>query len=346
MKFSIIMPVYNAEKYIKQAVNSILDQDYEDYELILVDDGSVDRSPDIIDEFVSLDKRIKGIHTLNRGVSHARNQGLDIAEGEYILFIDSDDEYRKNAFSDLALFLKEYKNPDVLCFGYIESIFEAGKSIKSSQHNFRNMCLEGREAIQKYSLELITNAMFGAVWSKAYRRNFLNEHSIRMPEELYIGEDYCFNLTALSCCEKWIAVEKHLYTYMIQNSGSIIQRYNPDKFNQMYRMHQIRKDFIEQYSMSPTSEKKIQIHANYMRICMSCFMDLFRAECNMSYHEKLSYIQRLRRMENFGYDRKYRQYLSKTYQLVYFLYHHLGCRAMLLLSGICYVLKFRCGVNI
>ena len=114
-----------------------------------------------------------------------------------------------------------------------------------------------------------------------------------MPEQLFIGEDYCFNLDVLAHCREWMTIEDPLYRYMIQNESSIIRRYNSGKFDQMYQMHLCRKAFIERYSTAEIEEKKCQIRANYIRLCMSCFMDLSRQECKMSHLEKLSYIRKL-----------------------------------------------------
>ena len=91
MRFSIIVPVYNVEKYLKNAIESVLQQAYSNFELILVDDGSTDNCPEIIDEYASKDNRLISIHQKNSGLSAARNSGLRVARGEYIVFLDSDD---------------------------------------------------------------------------------------------------------------------------------------------------------------------------------------------------------------------------------------------------------------
>ena len=93
MKYSIIIPVYNVEKYLKQSIQSVLDQSYEDFEVILIDDGSTDKSPAICDELAEKDERVKVIHKQNGGVSSARNEGIRQAKGDYILFLDADDWY-------------------------------------------------------------------------------------------------------------------------------------------------------------------------------------------------------------------------------------------------------------
>ena len=101
MKLSVVVPVYKVEKYLARCIESILEQSFADFELILVDDGSPDRCPAICDEYAQKDDRIKVIHQTNRGLSSARNAGIECASGEYIAFIDSDDFISKNMFSIL-----------------------------------------------------------------------------------------------------------------------------------------------------------------------------------------------------------------------------------------------------
>lgn len=346
MKFSIIIPVYNAEKYIENAVYSILEQKFDDCEVILVDDGSSDQSRVIVDKLIAEQNCVKGIHISNHGVSYARNFGVNMARGDYILFMDSDDKYEKDTLSSLSRVLDMHPEADVLCFGYIEDVIDKGKSVKQTVHHFPAMHIKGRDSIKKSSLRLITDPMFGSVWSKTYKKSLLNKYRIRMPEHIFIGEDYCFNLEVLSHCREWVAIEEPLYRYMIQNESSIIRRYNSQKYEQMYQMHLCRKKFIEQYPTATTEEKKAQIRANYIRLCMSCFMDLCRKECKMTHSEKLKYIRKLKNTEKEQYNRKYLKYLSNSYKIIYTLYYCLGARGLLLLSKICYWMKFYCGINI
>ena len=115
MLFSIIVPVYKVENYLEDCIESILHQSYKDFELILIDDGSPDKSPEICDEYNAKDDRISVIHKKNGGLSSARNAGLDNANGEYIVFIDSDDILREGALEKISNYLGNY--PDVLIIG-------------------------------------------------------------------------------------------------------------------------------------------------------------------------------------------------------------------------------------
>ncbi|MCF0156053.1 MAG: glycosyltransferase, partial [Veillonella sp.] len=117
-KISVIVPIYNVEPYIHQCVDSIINQTYKDLEIILVDDGSPDNCGKICDEYAAKDDRVKVIHRPNGGLSAARNSGLDVATGEYIAFVDSDDYIACNMYSDMMEFMLKHKLDIVVCSSY------------------------------------------------------------------------------------------------------------------------------------------------------------------------------------------------------------------------------------
>lgn len=125
-KLSVIVPVYNVEAYLRQCIDSIVGQTYRDLEIILVNDGSTDRSGDICDEYVARDPRIKVLHKANGGLSSARNAGMDVMTGDYVLFVDSDDWLDPNACEELMLQLVEH-DADAIHFGFIKE-YESGQS--------------------------------------------------------------------------------------------------------------------------------------------------------------------------------------------------------------------------
>ncbi|MDD6237531.1 MAG: glycosyltransferase family 2 protein, partial [Clostridiales bacterium] len=125
-KISVIMPVYNSEQFLRMAVDSVLNQTFEDFELIMVDDGSKDQSGAICDEYAQKDARVKVIHQENGGICAARNTGMKAAEGEYLAFIDNDDEYLPNLLEENYALAQEY-DADVVKYGYrVEETFKDG----------------------------------------------------------------------------------------------------------------------------------------------------------------------------------------------------------------------------
>ena len=146
----------------------------------------------------------------------------------------------------------------------------------------------------------------------------LNKYNIRMPEDMFVGEDYCFNLDVLAHCREYATAKNHFYKYMLENSESIIRKYNPVKFEQMYKMHERRKKFILDHTDCNSIEKEAQIRCNFVRLCMSCFMDLFRKECSFTHRQKIAYIREKRSVEKDRYHKEYLRYFSSNYKVVFF----------------------------
>lgn len=340
MQLSIIVPVYNAEAYIEQAVNSVLCQDYDDFELILVNDGSKDRTYEILEKLRRQDERLVVLHNENRGVSYARNLGIDIASGNYIMFMDSDDEYAKGAFAKIANELNRHRETDILCYGYRQIVYKNGQAITEENHAYPEINFLSKEEIGKNILMLVKNEMFGAVWSKVYKASVIKEKHLKMQEGLCVGEDFCFNLSIIQEVSSFRAITEPLYLYKIQNEDSIIQKYNKNKFEQMYIMHQNRCDFIEHLTSIEEIRKKAENRADYVRICMSCFMDLSRKECKMTYKQKIKYVAKVKNREHERFNKEYLKFYSTNQKVIYILFSITGARITLLMSVICFYLKF------
>lgn len=345
MQLSIIIPVYNAEEYIEQAVNSVLCQDYDEFELILINDGSCDKTYEILERLHKLDKRIIVVQSENHGVSHARNMGIDRASGDYIMFMDSDDCYVNGAFTEIVDELKKFPETEVLCYGYQEVVCSLGEVIEEKNHSYGEMTLRSKEEINQNILPLIKNEMFGAVWSKVYKSSLIKDNNLKMQENLYIGEDFCFNLSVIKECSNFRAITTTLYLYKIQNVNSIIRKYNKNKFEQMYLMHQIRREFINQLTGIENEQKRAENRLNYVRICMSCLMDLSRKECTMRHNEKIKYAADLKSKEKEKFNKRYIKFYSINQRVIYTIFSIVGARGVLLTAKMCFYLKFYLKLN-
>ena len=223
---SIIVPVYNVEKYLARCIDSILAQTFTDFELILVDDGSPDNCGKICDEYAGKDPRIIVIHKENGGVSSARNHGLDIARGEYITFVDSDDQIgTSTTYEENITIIKNDPQIDVLQYP-IYSIFnqtEIKKTVLPSQYVYGEKDL----FLNWYTGKLIT----GYVWNKIFKRIIFNE--TRFPEGMQLAEDaYCIVdfVEAIKCL--YIS-ESGCYNYF-QREDSAIRKFSPKKCLDMF----------------------------------------------------------------------------------------------------------------
>ena len=230
--FSVIIPVYNIEQYVRRCVDSVLQQDFADYEVILVDDGSTDQSGVLCDRLAQNHPQIRVIHKENGGLSSARNAGVKQAKGEYIWFVDGDDWIHQGALRTLYTSAQE-TDADLIKFGYIRVENSAQWVCKSSvaPQVYTDLTALQEEAFY-YGGRYVLSA-----WSHVYKRQFLQKNELCFVSEREIGsEDYLFNLQALLCAEKVAVLEDALYYYE-QRMGSLTQRYKkelPRRYTQLY----------------------------------------------------------------------------------------------------------------
>ncbi|WP_051204387.1 glycosyltransferase [Butyrivibrio sp. VCD2006] len=200
--FSIVIPVYNREQYIDRAVESVICQTYDDWELILVDDGSTDSSAELCDIYSKRDNRIRVLHEDNRGPGAARNCGLNVASGEYVLFLDSDDWYELNCLKECADVIRD-SNPDLITFFMRE-------------HTEREVRINKR-ALMPWSFSDIDRQAYLmsrdiSVGTRACKRSIIEENRVRFPEWT-TAEDVCFMLLCYAVCSSVIQIKKAFYNY-------------------------------------------------------------------------------------------------------------------------------------
>ena len=204
---SIIIPVYNVEKYLKRCVDSVLHQEGISMEIILIDDGSTDSSGTICDDYVSKFPYVRCQHIKNSGPSTAKNVGYDMATGNYVAFIDSDDEIKTNMFS--LMLQSGYKHDaDIVCCNYIQ-IDEEG-NISHTTHTGREYVLTQDEALRAI---LIKDKIYSQCWTKIYKRQTMQENHVRNKEGLKTEEDFIYNIQAFACSKTVCIVDKPLYIY-------------------------------------------------------------------------------------------------------------------------------------
>ena len=186
MFFSIIIPVSNVEKYLRECIDSILIQTFTDFEVILVDDGSKDGSPLICDEYVEKDNRIKVIHKQNGGLSDARNVGTSEAKGKYIVYIDSDDYYDDNQFLEKVYDKAVKTNGDVICYKFKKYLENKKEIIECS---FSCPDFDKKESLaEKINYLVKQDAFYCSAWSKSFKRSIVCENNIEFEKGL-LGED-------------------------------------------------------------------------------------------------------------------------------------------------------------
>lgn len=234
-KVSIIVPIYNVEKYLDRCMNSLLNQTLKDIEIIMVDDGSPDNCPQMCDEYAKKDSRVKVIHKKNAGLGMARNSGLEVAAGEFVAFVDSDDYVDCSMYETLYHKVKEKQVDGVLCTFYND---DKGNVSEGSIDG-----MPSKESVIDFRADYIPNVigclpnvkynqLYGySVWNILFSRNVIERNNVRFESERnFVSEDILFQLDFAACASKLLLLPKPFY-YYCNNAGSLTKKYDYTRFD-------------------------------------------------------------------------------------------------------------------
>ncbi len=240
---SIVVPVYKSEKTLERCVESLLAQTWSNIEIILVDDGSVDKSPAICDAFAAREPKVRVIHKENGGVSTARNAGLLAAKGAYVAFVDSDDFVEPGYCERMRKALTE-KHAQIAICGYY--------------HHYVGACVEKLPDVDAKLLELYGGGFLNMPWNKLFVREiFLQGKTGLFPEDLDLGEDLLFNLNYLKACQDVALVPLPLYHYIQEESGKTLSsQKRENKLTLSKRIRMETKTFFEEYTQAECKEQQ------------------------------------------------------------------------------------------
>ncbi len=232
---SVVIPIYNCEETLHGCVDSVLKQTYKNIEILLIDDGSADKSGIICDEYADKHKMVRVFHLKNGGPSKARNFGINESSGDYIQFLDSDDTLPESTISQKVSSLLD-NNADQVVTDYYQTVDDSRTVISNSNHGL--MTLE--EYALEFSGEKNQSFYFSVVWNKLFNREILKKNNILFKEGLSFAEDYVFNLQYLVFCKNVFVLNKPLYSYKIVTSESSLSR-NAKLFENIWK---IRRDVL------------------------------------------------------------------------------------------------------
>lgn len=225
---SIIIPIYNAEKYILETVNSVLSQDYKNFQLILVNDGSTDKTLDIITQNIN-DKRVELINIRNNGVSNARNVGISLVKGEYIMFVDSDDFIESNTLSSCIKSV-QLKETDLLFFGWYKVKGSSKKMINDLEKYSSKIQLNDPEWLKRRTIgpnnkqlkENIPIDLYNTPWAKLYKASIIKNSGILFKPRNIVGmEDVLFNIELFQHLKSISFLKAYLYNYRVDSENSL-----------------------------------------------------------------------------------------------------------------------------
>lgn len=307
-KVSVIVPIYNVEKYLDRCVQSVLRQTLKDIEIILVDDGSPDGCPALCDAYAAKDKRIKVIHKTNAGLGMARNTGLDVATGEYVAFVDSDDFIEVNMYEHLYKEALKY-DADV--------VFSDVRFYKNGQVRVRHdvnavKLMHGREAVYNYLLDYVAPEpesnrdvkYMMSVWRAIYRRDVIELHNIRfLSERVVVSEDMPFNIDFMRYAQCVVHSSEAFYNYCF-NQESLTNNHSMAKNDRRIVLLNCVK---ERLSFLP--ESKFLLH--YQRFALLALRQILAVDLSICKQEGTSWKKQYRKRIN---QEPYRETLA-TYPI-------------------------------
>lgn len=282
---SIIVPVYNKANVLRYCLDSIQNQSYFDFEVIIVDDGSKDGSDKICLEYVENDSRFKYFVKENNGVSAARNYGFEKATGEYIMCVDSDDYICKDYLYEFIEAIKLYPDCENIWCGY--------QGVRDYDSSIINISLADNK--NKYSvfdkaqiMTLHSLNMDAVPWNKLYRADIIKSNNLKMREGLSLGEDLIFNFEYLDCTNsKIIIINKPLYNYYSSDNESLSKRYYDDMLSIYHQINSVMEKYLILWNCD--NNEKIKYY-NAVLMKLEAIMDnTFSKQNKASYLTKIKY---------------------------------------------------------
>ena len=250
-EISVIVPVYNVEEKIKRCLESLKRQRFYDFEVVLIDDGSTDKSGEICEKYAGIDDRFIVIHQKNQGVSVARNTGISIANGKYITFVDSDDYVSSDFLHNLYAAISSNNADIAMCNYYMLSLNKGNISMK---HGYSEGIVLEQDKIESVFLKHIKEndctVGYFSLWNKIYRSNIIKENHISLDTGMSFGEDMLFVMQCLKFCDKIAFTEKPLYYYEMTENG-LFSRYRKSFLSDIMKCYRV---LVSQLKIKETEE--------------------------------------------------------------------------------------------
>lgn len=267
---SIIIPVYNVEKTITRCLESVLNQTYKNIEIIIINDGSKDRSGEICDKYSKLDRRVKVIHISNNGVSNARNIGIKNSGGKYIQFVDSDDWIESNMVEGL---IKIKGKAKLAVCGYV---YEGKNIVREIDFKYLK---NGSEYLAKDFLKLYESCLLNSPCNKLYDAQIIKNNKIIFKKEIDLGEDLIFNLEYLREIDKFVVSKQHYYHYMDNNDTTLTKKFRENAESVQQRLfNEIYNTAVKLNAI--TSYNRELLYSIYYNMMWDSIINYFGNECN------------------------------------------------------------------
>lgn len=289
IKVSVIMPVYNVEKYVGKAIESILNQTLEEFEFLIVDDGTPDHSGEICDAYAKRDRRISVIHKENGGAPSARNAAIELAKGRYMYFMDSDDWAEPTMLEDMYRLAEQNKAQLVVAGFFIDTYY--------SETEYRTDNFVTEDAVYNNAKEFRTNAyrlfdknLLYTPWNKLYSSEYIMKHNLRFPKTFW--DDFPFNLSVVENLERVVVTSKQYYHFMRARAESETASYRPEMYQKREEEHGWLLALYKKWGVMNPQTKEM-LARRYVERFIGCVENLTNPKCDLGYREKREQVKRM-----------------------------------------------------
>lgn len=289
VKVSIIMPVYKVEEYVGKAIESIQAQTLTDWEFLIVDDGTPDRSGEICDEYAAKDGRIHVIHKENGGAPSARNMAIELAKGEYFYFLDSDDWAEPTMLEDMYNLAKRDNAQLVVAGFYIDTYIGNGQFM-TDDYLVEDAVYPDKESFRKNAYKLFDKNLLYTPWNKLFEAKYVMENDLRFPTTFW--DDFPFNVSVVRNVERVTVTSKQYYHFLRARTESETAAYRPGMYEKREEEHGWMMDLYKEWHVGDAASTEM-IARRYVERFIGCVENITNPKCELSNKEKRQEIKKM-----------------------------------------------------
>lgn len=294
IKISVIMPVYKVEKYVVKAIESIQAQTLGDFEFLIIDDGTPDRSGEICERYAQKDPRITVLHRENGGAPNARNAAIDLARGKYLYFMDSDDWAEPDMLEDMYDLAEESRAQLVIAGFYIDTYYKPDRYLTT---NFipEDALYRTKEEFRKNAYKLFDKNMLYPPWNKLFLRQYITDNKLYFPSTFW--DDFPFNLSVIKDIDRVAVTSKQYYHFLRARSESETAKYVPQMYEKREEEHGWMLGLYRYWGVRDEASREM-IARRYIDRLIGCFENLTDPNCTLSRKEKKEQMEKMLENKN------------------------------------------------
>lgn len=287
IKISVIMPVYKVEEYVGKAIESIQAQTLKEWEFLIVDDGTPDKSGEICDAYAAKDERLHVIHKENGGAPSARNVAIDIAKGEYMYFMDSDDWAEPTMLEDMYNLAKR-DNAQLVVAGFYIDTYYTDTEYRQDDFVVADAVYPNKEAFRKNAYKLFDKNLLYTPWNKLFDSCYIMENNLRFPTTFW--DDFPFNVSVVRNIERVTVTSKQYYHFIRKRAESETAAYRPNMYEKREDEHGWMINLYKEWNVH-NAESREMIARRYVERLIGCVENITNPKCTLSYGEKRKQVK-------------------------------------------------------